>query len=128
LRPAELGDIVRKVMSQQLDAILVLSPLESPAERSLLSALTTETRLASLYELKECVRAGGLMSYGANIEEVARNAAIFVDRILKGARPAEIPVEQPSKLELVINLQTAKAIGLSIPQSLLLRADEVIHP
>jgi putative ABC transport system substrate-binding protein len=126
-RPVELGDIVRDVMSQHPDAMFVLASLESPAERGTLAGLTTATRLPSLYELKEFVHAGGLMSYGTDLEEVARDAARFVDRILNGAKPAEIPVEQPTKFELVINLKTARAIGLTIPQSLLLQADEVIQ-
>ena len=75
----------------------------------------------------ELTEAGGLMAYGPNIPDIYRRAAIYVDKILKGAKPAELPVEQPTKIQLVVNLKAAKALGLTIPQSLLLRADQVIQ-
>ena len=92
-----------------------------------IAELAAVSRLPALYELRPYVEAGGLISYGADIIDIWRHAAVFVDKILKGAKPADIPVEQPTKFELVINSKTARALGLTIPQSLLLRADEVIQ-
>jgi putative ABC transport system substrate-binding protein len=89
--------------------------------------LAAKHRLPALYELRPFVEAGGLMSYSADLNDIWRHAATYVDKILKGAKPADLPVEQPTRFELVINLATAKALGLTIPQSLLLRADEVIQ-
>ena len=80
-----------------------------------------------MFSTRQFVEVGGLMAYGASLDDLLRRTATYVDRLLKGAKPADLPVEQPTKFELVINLKTAKVLGLTIPQSLLLRADEVIQ-
>jgi putative tryptophan/tyrosine transport system substrate-binding protein len=97
-------------------------------ERRRLVDLAGKNRLLAVYPLREYVDAGGLMAYGPDLADLSRRAATYVDKILKGTKPADLPVEQPTKFELVINLKTAKALGLTIPQSVLGRADEVIHP
>ena len=96
-------------------------------ERRRIVELATKQRLPSMSQDRAFVELGGLLSYGANITELSRRGAAYVDKILKGARPADLPVEQPTKFELVINLKTAKALGLTIPPSLLARADQVIE-
>jgi len=96
-------------------------------QRRQIAELAAKNRLLTISNDREYVDAGTLMSYGPDVTDQFRRAAGYVDRILKGAKPGDLPVEQPTKLELVINLKTAKALGLTVPQSLLLRADEVIQ-
>ena len=109
------------------DALLVITTAVLFRERSQIAQLAWDNRLPAMYTLREFVEAGGLMSYGSSLPEMLRRAALYVDKILKGAKPADLPLEQPTKFELVINLKTAKALGLTIPPSLLLRADHVIE-
>jgi putative ABC transport system substrate-binding protein len=97
------------------------------ANRKLVVGFALKSRLPSVYENREAVDAGGLMYYGADFAESNRRVAAYVDKILKGAKPADLPVEQPTKFELVINLKTAKQIGITIPQKMLGRADKVIR-
>ena len=97
------------------------------SERARLVALAAKHRLPAMFNNRQSVELGGFISYGASLTDLTRRAATYVDRILKGAKPGDLPVEQPTKFELVINLKTAKALGLTIPQTLLLRADQVIQ-
>jgi ABC-type uncharacterized transport system substrate-binding protein len=123
----EVESALRAATSAQAGALLVSAAgLLFPRARRL-AELAAKSRLPSMYELREYVEAGGLIAYGADINDIWRRAAVFVDKILRGAKPADLPVEQPTKFELIINLKTAKALGLTIPASLLLRADQVIE-
>jgi len=105
--------------------VVVMSPAFMFVHRRVVLDFEASHRIAAIYELRVFVEPGGLMSYGVNVAEMQRRAAVYVDKILKGAKPADLPIEQPSEFELVINLKTAKALGLTIPPSLLLRADQV---
>jgi putative tryptophan/tyrosine transport system substrate-binding protein len=97
------------------------------ANRDRINILALDTRLPTMHGFREYAAAGGLVSYGPNVPDLFRRSADFVNRILRGAKPADIPVEQPTKFELVINLQTARGLGLELPPTLLARADEVIE-
>ena len=109
------------------EAVVVLEDAVFSTERERLVALVAKNHLPAIYGQRNSVDVGGLLSYGPNISDVYRNTARFVDKILRGTKPADLPVEQPARFELVINLKTAKALDLTIPQSVLLRADEVIQ-
>jgi putative ABC transport system substrate-binding protein len=126
-RPEDIGTAIRAARSARADAILVLTSPVTGALRGQVVALAAKHRLPAIYHRRQFVEDGGLMSYGVSQEDLDRRAATYVDRILKGAKPADLPVEQPTKFELVINRKTAKALGLTIPPSLLLRADQVIE-
>jgi putative ABC transport system substrate-binding protein len=125
--PADFDRAFSDMSKARADAMTVLPSSMLYFERRHLVDLAAKNRLSAVYPWREGVDAGGLMSYGANIPDLFRRAATYVDRILKGAKPADLPVEQPTKFELVINLKTAKALGLTIPTSVLARADEVIE-
>ena len=124
---AELDDAFAHVSREHADAMLVAPSPFFNIYRDRVLALATRYRLPALYEFRDFVEAGGFMCYGADMKVVYRQLAGYVDRILKGAKPADLPVEQPTKFELVINLKTAKALGLTIPQTVLLRADQIIE-
>ncbi len=125
--PADFDRAFSDMTKARSDALTVLGSNMFLIERRRLVALAAKNRLPAVYPLREWVDVGGLMAYGANLADLFRRAATYVDKILKGAKPADLPVEQPTKFELVINLKTAKALGLTIPPSLLQRADEVIQ-
>src|SRR5262245_24865528 len=108
-------------------AVFVSPSLLAFADRALVVELATKARVPTMFAYRQQVELGGLMSYGVNVVDNLRRAASFVDRILKGTKPADLPVERPTKFELLINLKTAKALGLTIPQSVLGRADQVIE-
>ena len=116
-----------KAVGERVAAVIPVASALFAAHKHEVVALSAKHRLPAMYEHRDFVDAGGLMSYGPNLDAVFQRAAIYVDRIVKGAKPAELPVEQPTKFELVINLKTAKALGLTIPPSLLARADQVIE-
>ena len=116
-----------KMAEERVDGFLVVAAPSTYLGRAPLAELAIKHRLPGVYSFKENVVAGGLMSYGADIHDLFRRAAAYIDKILKGDNPGDLPVEQASKYELAINLKTAKALGLTIPQSLLIRADEVVE-
>jgi putative tryptophan/tyrosine transport system substrate-binding protein len=124
---AEIEGAFRAATGARAGALLVCAAQILFPHARRVAELATKTRLPAMYELRPYVEAGGLISYGADVIDIWRRSALFVDKILKGANPANLPVEQPSKFELVINLKAAKSIGLTITQSMLVRADEIIR-
>jgi putative ABC transport system substrate-binding protein len=125
--PADFDRAFSDMTGARAGALAVLTSNMFVTERRRLVDLAAKNRLPAVYNVREFVDAGGLMAYGPNLADLYRRAATYVDKILKGAKPGDLPVEQPTKFELVINLKTAKALGLTIPQSLLGRADQVIQ-
>jgi putative ABC transport system substrate-binding protein len=125
-RPDDIDGVFTAIKKQRVGALTVLTDPMLLGQRRRIADLTVKNRLPSIYGIPEHVEAGGLMAYAASRLDIFRRAATYVDRILKGAKPADLPVEQPTKFDLVINLNTAKQIGLTIPQSMLYRADKVI--
>jgi putative ABC transport system substrate-binding protein len=125
--PNEFDGAFAAMATERAEALLVVSDTIFNSHRTRLADLAARSRLPAAYGVRESVEAGGLMSYGSSFLDLYRRSAAYVDKILKGAKPADLPVEQPTKFELVINLKTAKALGLTIPQSLLRQADQVIE-
>ena len=126
-RAGEFSAAFLGMMKNRDQGVLVMSSPFTFARRQEIVDLAAKHRIVGIYEYREFVAPGGLMSYGVNLPEIFRHGAVYVDKILRGAKPGDLPIEQPTKFELVINLKSAKALGLTIPQSLLLRADEVIQ-
>ena len=121
--PEDLDGAFAMVVRERLNGFLAVPSPLLRSQRAVAAELALWPRLAGMFRPKDNVEAGGLMSYFSDPDDMTRRAATYIDKILKGAKPADLPVEQPTKFELVINLKTAKALGLTIPQSLLLRAD-----
>jgi putative ABC transport system substrate-binding protein len=125
--PHDFATVFDGIVRKRPDAVMTTADPLIASYRTSIVAFTVKHRLPSMYPGKEFVDVGGLMFYGGSVPEMYRRAAVYVDRILKGAKPADLPIEQPIKFDMVINLKTAKALGLTIPPSLLLRADRVIE-
>jgi putative tryptophan/tyrosine transport system substrate-binding protein len=125
--PEEFDSAFAAMERERADALLVTGTSTFLAHRSRLAELAVKGRLPTMYSFRENVEAGGLMAYAVNMADFIGRAAVYVDQILKGAKPADLSVEQPTKFELIINLKTAKALGITVPQSLVLRADEVLQ-
>ena len=123
----EIDAAFKAASDGRASALLVHAPTLLQERRQRVMELAIKHRLPTIFHQRVYAAAGGLMAYGADVPEIWHHAAVFVDKILKGAKPADLPVEQPTKFELVINLKTAKALGITLPQALLLRADEVIQ-
>jgi putative ABC transport system substrate-binding protein len=124
------GDIERAfvaIVEQRIEALVVLPHPATVTHRKQIVTLANRERIAAVYPFREFVDDGGLLAYGSNLADMYRRAADYIDRILRGAKAGELPVQQPTKFDFIVNLRTAKALGLTIPQSILLRADEVIE-
>ena len=126
LDPKDIETAFRETAKGRADAVLTLTSSILLSQRAQLADLAVKNRLPAIYARPEYVEAGGLMTYGVNLNDLNRRAATYVDKILKGRKPADLPVEQPIKFELIINLNAAKQIGLTIPPNVLVRADRVI--
>ena len=124
--PNDIETAFRAAGKGRADAVIELSGAVLISQRTRVAELAAKSRLPAIYHRREFVEAGGLMSYATNIIDLERRAATYVDKILKGAKPTDLPVEQPKKFEFIVNLKAAKQIGLTIPPNVLARADKVI--
>jgi putative ABC transport system substrate-binding protein len=127
LGPKDIETAFRAAGKGRADAVLVFGSPVLQSQRAHVADLAVKSRLPGIYPFPDFVEAGGLMTYSVNLNDLYRRAATYVDKILKGAKPADLPVEQPKKFEFIINLIAAKAIGLTIPPNVLARADKVIR-
>jgi putative ABC transport system substrate-binding protein len=127
LAPKDIEIVFRAARKGRAEAVLVLTSAVINSQRTQVVELAVQNRLPAIYPFPEYVEAGGLMTYGVSFIDLARRAATYVDKILKGAKPADLPVEQPKKFEFIVNLKAAKQIGLTIPPNVLVRADRVIR-
>jgi putative ABC transport system substrate-binding protein len=125
--PKEIEGTFKAASDARVTSLLVFAAGHLFRQSRQVAELAARNRLPAMYELREYVEAGGLISYSTNLLDIWRRAASFVDRILKGARPSELPVEQPTDFDLLINMKAVRALGLAVPPSLLARADEVIE-
>jgi putative ABC transport system substrate-binding protein len=125
--PADFDGAFAAMANQRAPALLVVADAVFLRHPARLADLAAKHRLPAMHGFREAAEAGGLMSYGASMPDLSRRGAVFVDKILKGAKPGDLPIEQPTKFELIINMRTAKTLGLTIPRSLMARADEVIE-
>jgi putative ABC transport system substrate-binding protein len=126
--PSDLEDLFAVMIAEHADALIVTDDPLALTHRAKIIDLANRHHLPAMYGFKEFAESGGLMAYSTSLADLWRRAATYVDKILKGAQPGDLPVEQATKFELVINLKTAKALGLTIPPAVLARADEIIHP
>jgi putative ABC transport system substrate-binding protein len=124
-RPDEVATALGAIRNS-VDGLMVIGNPVTFKKRKVIAEFAVESRLPSVFEQRLFVETGGLLSYGPSFADLFRRAAVYVDKILKGAKPADLPIEQPTKFELVINRKTADTLGLSVPPSLLLRADQIV--
>ena len=124
--PEELERAFASIANEKAQAVIVLADVVFSGQRKRIAELAAQARLPSMYQFREHTEAGGLLSYGPDSRNLQKVVATYVDKILKGAKPGDLPVQQPTEFELVINLKTAKALGITFPQEILLRADKVI--
>ena len=125
--PDDIDRAFAVMRNERPGALIVLGDLMFGTHQRRIAELAVKSRLPAIWAVRENVNAGGLMSYGTNFDALYRRAATYVDRILKGTKPSDLPVEQPTKFEFVINLRTARALGLTIPPAVLARADTIIE-
>jgi putative ABC transport system substrate-binding protein len=125
--PSDIADVLEVATRERIDALIVEEDPLTYSERSRIIEFAAAHRVPAIYGYRDYVVSGGLISYGANLPELIHGVLGYIDKILKGARPSDLPIEQPTRFELVVNLKTAKALGLTIPQSLLARTDEMIQ-